>query len=205
MRHEQGASETALEPARETGDASASASSARATFVVCIVAALGFVALFWVRRLRQRRSLANTGETPPLRPALGALRRELEKRPSIVMSCPVCDRDFRDEGGRKYCPFDGSRLAPRPKGGLLRESLVCPECARGYADGERCEIDGEELLPRPLAEVRMASRAKLAEKSTEKSAPGGCSEPKVCPRCGVQTAGPDTFCARDGAALTLLQ
>ncbi len=111
----------------------------------------------------------------------------------IVMSktCPVCHHEV--EGETTFCPKDGTRLVPSPRGGPATPSqaLICPTCRRGFPpDARFCPHDSDELIPYAM----FAARAKAKE-----TAAG--DKPLICPKCGERFTSTTTFCGKDGSPL----
>jgi len=136
------------------------------------------------------RDSAEFDEAPPATGSIGAVASAAAP---MVMSktCPVCHLEV--EGETTFCPKDGTRLVPSPRGGPATPSqaLICPTCRRGFPPDSRfCPHDSDELIPYAM----FASRAKAKE-----TAAG--DKPLICPKCGERFTSTTTFCGKDGSPL----
>ena len=108
----------------------------------------------------------------------------------LEMTCPSCGRE--EPAGTKFCPHDGTPLAPGGKAGS-QGGGICPVCNKGFGpDVTVCPTDKEELLPYPV-------HAAMAQRS-----PAVASRGKICPTCGERFDGGAEFCGKDGTILVLL-
>ena len=136
------------------------------------------------------RDSAEFDEAPPSPRPAGAGASAIAP---IVMSktCPVCHLEV--EGETTFCPKDGTRLVPSPRGGPATPSqaLICPTCRRGFPpDARFCPHDSDELIPYAM----FAARAKAKETAAS-------DKPLICPKCGERFSSTTTFCGKDGSPL----
>jgi hypothetical protein len=155
---------------------------------VALVLLLGGVALLLGGKKKKKPSGARELTEPePAQPAASA------PAAASVLSktCPACHLEV--EGETTFCPKDGTRLVPSPRGGPATPSqaLICPTCRRGAPPGARfCPHDSDELIPYAM----FAARAKERDTATS-------GKPMICPKCGERFSATTTFCGKDGSPL----
>ncbi len=125
-------------------------------------------------------------------PPQGATAAPAASASSVLSkTCPACHLEV--EGESMFCPTDGTRLVPSPRGGPATPSqaLICPTCRRGFPpDARFCPNDSDELIP----------YAMFAARATARVAADG-AKPMICPKCGERFSSTTTFCGKDGSTL----
>jgi hypothetical protein len=121
-------------------------------FLVVAMLSLALVAAVVTPLLRQKRS--GHREAP-------RVTRDAASAGPDGPTCPTCHRQL--SAGYRFCPFDGTSLAPPPVVDVIADDggpasrgrnlaanarKICPTCARGYrGEASVCERDGAPLVP----------------------------------------------------------